>query len=129
MCSAIGYGDNLSDAYVDEKDVSTHAGDLFTSGERDQFSTVAITDFKSFKNNEEMNSDNIDTRGSSSGYAIWPKSKAGDYANIVETNVCLTGYGPAISQLISVILQATAVPVITKLIIIILRTLTPILVN
>ena len=93
VCPSIGY--NNVGAIVDEQDIAFNEPNMFTSNELDAFSKIKITDYSSFVNNEEVSIDSVDIRGSSNGFAIWQGQVSNDFAQVVTSKECLTGFAPA----------------------------------
>jgi hypothetical protein len=96
-CPAIGYdGDN--NPLIDEKAIINSSGNMFDEQEIERYVNVKDTDYRSYSHNEEKDLNTVDMRGASSGFALWKRTIAGDFAWLVTSEKCLTGFGPAGSE-------------------------------
>jgi hypothetical protein len=93
-CPDIGYGDGGS-RIEDERDIDTLSSGLFTALEVNDYTNVLITDYRSFRNNEERSLKTVDTRGSSNGFALWREKESSDFTQLVTSERCMTGFAPA----------------------------------
>lgn len=91
-CPAVGYIGNTK--YTDEKELANNSSVAFSSDEMDFYENIAITDYRSYDNNEEQDASTVDKRGSSNGYATWKEVQSDDYATIEVGSGCFTGYAP-----------------------------------
>jgi hypothetical protein len=98
-CPNVGY-DDLGYEILDERDIDIKFASQFSKVEINDYVNVALTDYRSFVNNEEKSPKTIDTRGSFNGFAIWKKIVSLDYAQLVQSKQCLTGFAPAGSSYI-----------------------------
>ncbi|MDR1495278.1 MAG: hypothetical protein LBI29_04590, partial [Rickettsiales bacterium] len=93
-CPGIGY-DDLNHEVVDEKDIDDKTANMFTAMEINSYANVLLTDYRSFSHNEERDSRTVDSRGSTNGFAIWKDTVSSDFAQLVTSSQCLTGFAPA----------------------------------
>ena len=95
-CENLGYN-NIGEPIVDEKEIINNYYTYFTKNEVNSYSKIKETDYRSYEHYQEIDSNSIDTRGLSNGFASWvgPVPTNGDFANEVISQYCLSGFGPA----------------------------------
>lgn len=95
-CENLGYN-NIGDPIVDEKEIINNYYTYFSKNEVNSYSKIKETDYRSYEHYQEVDSNSIDTRGLSHGFASWvgPIPTNGDFANEVISQYCLSGFGPA----------------------------------
>lgn len=100
-CQSIGY--NGTKTILNEQSIYANDANMFTKTEENNFYNISQTDFRSYVNNEEIDSDSIDTRGASNGFAIWEGTNRNDkktnidndFVEIITSKSCITGFGPS----------------------------------